>query len=265
MAESTSAPPSHLTEERARTAPDDGLDEAPPPYVDITGDRPPPFTRTPATRPAQPSTSTGPSPSINRQFPPTFNVYLSSNIISQRKFTLGEHKDHPFYAVTTHTGFSGNKDVVLHTGTSSSSAPLATAQFKTFSADIILTLPPLGSGAPADVRMKSGPWPTRSWFFAVEVATDTNLRKEPFAWRHSSGEGAKSIAGWCRGWKLVRTGSRDGNEVVAVFAAPPLSVTKKLAFQFVGAGETGEFGERWAVMAVISALGIWEKEKREGL
>jgi hypothetical protein len=25
---------------------------------------------------------------------------------------------------------------------------------------------------------------------------------------------------------------------------------------------TGEFGERWAVTAVISALGIWEKEKR---
>jgi hypothetical protein len=41
-----------------------------------------------------------------------------------------------------------------------------------------------------------------------------------------------------------------------------MSITKAVEFRFVGSGMTGEFGERWAVTAVISALGIWEKEKR---
>jgi hypothetical protein len=56
--------------------------------------------------------------------------------------------------------------------------------------------------------------------------------------------------------------SGEGNEVVAFFAVPVMSITKAVEFRFVGSGMTGEFGERWAVTAVISGLGIWKKEKR---
>lgn len=264
-------------------------EDAPPPYEDVGADAPPPIFHEQQTRPtdekpaqgeslapiAQASSSAPPPSNINRQFPPSFNIYLSSNILYQKRYALGEHKDTPLYAISVHTGLSGNPDVILRTGTSPSSAPLATALFKTFSSDMILAIPPLtASQPPTEIRMVAASWPTRSWSFAVEVTRpDGGLRREPFEWRHSSGDEVKTLSGWGTGWKLVHTGpgglgtgsgprSGEGNEVVALFAVPAMSITKAVEFRFVGSGMTGEFGERWAVTAVISALGIWEKEKR---
>lgn len=202
---------------------------------------------------------------VKRQFPPEFNLYNAS--IVGRSFQLGEHQNAPIYLVATHAGWSGQPAVVLHTSTSSKSPPLATANYKTFGSDATIVLPPLNPKlGPSEKLLKSGMF-IRTFSFSVEVPAgpDGQLRSESFEWRHSkSGDVATLGSVWGRGWKLVRMGGgvAAGSDVVAVFTAGPLSLTKKFCFKFVGAGEDGSLGERWAVMAVISAIAIWEKERR---
>ncbi|KAI0427852.1 hypothetical protein F5Y09DRAFT_314977 [Xylaria sp. FL1042] len=56
--------------------------------------------------------------------------------------------------------------------------------------------------------------------------------------------------------------SSDGKEVVAVCAGASMSVTKVLRFRFLGTGADGSLGARWAIMAVASALAIWNRDRR---
>ncbi|KAI1354207.1 hypothetical protein F5Y01DRAFT_274521 [Xylaria sp. FL0043] len=56
--------------------------------------------------------------------------------------------------------------------------------------------------------------------------------------------------------------SSDGKEVVAVCAGASLSVSKVLRFRFLGTGADGSLGARWAIMAVASALAIWNRDRR---
>ncbi|KAI0395957.1 hypothetical protein F5Y17DRAFT_421345 [Xylariaceae sp. FL0594] len=67
--------------------------------------------------------------------------------------------------------------------------------------------------------------------------------------------------------------SSDGREVVAVFAGagmstmPPSSsaqhgINKALRFRFLGTGADGSMGDRWAIMAVATALAIWNRDRR---
>ncbi|KAI1297356.1 hypothetical protein F5Y03DRAFT_369674 [Xylaria venustula] len=57
--------------------------------------------------------------------------------------------------------------------------------------------------------------------------------------------------------------SGGGKEVVAVCAGTGMSsVTKVLHFRFLGAGADGSLGDRWAIMAVASALTIWNRDRR---
>ncbi|KAI0401371.1 hypothetical protein F4802DRAFT_618957 [Xylaria palmicola] len=129
-------------------------------------------------------------------------------------------------------------------------------------------------------------------------------RRESFEWRHSSGVEVEALGGRHSGWKLVRlvntTGattttttsgknnktkaraknsdrasatddhnnapSSGGREVVAVWAAGPgLFAPEVLRFRFLGAGANGSLGERWAVMAVASALAVWHRDRRARL
>ncbi|KAI1428004.1 hypothetical protein F5Y12DRAFT_101602 [Xylaria sp. FL1777] len=57
--------------------------------------------------------------------------------------------------------------------------------------------------------------------------------------------------------------SSDGKEVVAVCAAASIAASRKvLRFRFLGSGADGSLGDRWAVMAVASALAIWNRDRR---
>lgn len=203
----------------------------------------------------------GPSASVNRQFPPEFNLY-SANILG-RTFNLGQHQHTPIYVVSIHTGWSGNPDVVLHTSTNVNSPPLATANFKTFTNDTIIKLPPLNPQSPPTETTLKGSIFMRTWSFSVEVpGPNGQLRREPFEWRHSRGEEVHTLGSvWGSGWKLVRQLGQT-KEVVAAFTEGTMSLSKKFCFKFTGAGQTGALGERWAVMAVITAMAIWEKNRR---
>ncbi|CAI4215541.1 unnamed protein product [Parascedosporium putredinis] len=54
--------------------------------------------------------------------------------------------------------------------------------------------------------------------------------------------------------------SREGAEIVAAWGPHGLSSSKAGMFEFIGTGASGMLGERWAVMAVISALTILDAE-----
>jgi len=214
---------------------------------------------------------------INRQFPPRFNIYRAGWGAS---FILGEHQDQPLYCVRSHTGWSGNPDVVLHNGPSESSPPLATANKETWSTSMTVELPPVRVGdwqaTSTTEYVTSQGMTSLRYTFEVEVGTGgasgaMKPLREAFEWRHSRGYEVHSLgAGAGPGYKLVRLSGRgaggtvagDGNEVVAVWADYGLSLSKVLCFGFLGSGATGELGERWAVMAVITALGIWDQQTK---
>lgn len=239
---------------------------------EVAPEAPPPYTPS-----ANVNNFAGPSSQlapVTHQFPPRFNLYSEGAFSSS--FTLGEHRHQPLYSVTLHTGFSGNPDVVLHAGLDKSSPPLATANSKTMSRHMTITLPPLlPSGAGAEERL-TGRVSGRTYTFDIEVGDDAG-RREPFEWRHSTGDAVRALGGQSNGWKLVRMGggagmgtsmggpaASDGNEVVAVWAPYVMSFSKAMCFGFLGSGASGVLGERWAVMAVITALGLWDLDRKNG-
>ncbi|KAJ2903500.1 hypothetical protein MKZ38_009722 [Zalerion maritima] len=222
---------------------------------------------------------------IPRQFPPIFHLYT---VPFSRTFHLGEHRDHPVYAVSTHSGWSGNPDVVLHTGTNKNDPLLAAAEVThTIPTTLTIHLPALpGSDQKATVEpLTAINGISRRYRFSLEVDPAGAVR-EDFEWRHSSGSAVKEYGCARQGWKLMRMSttlpgnsggfsspgspphklggytSSDGKEVVAVWTNVGVSMTKSWRFAFIGTGASGILGERWAVMAVMTSLLMWEQERR---
>jgi hypothetical protein len=86
--------------------------------------------------------------------------------------------------------------------------------------------------------------------FWVEVGVE-GLRREEFEWRmEARGEGEKGPR-----FTLVRLG---GGQAVAELVFTSAWSMKHIArLELVGAGLTGELGERWALMVVTTALGLY--------
>lgn len=119
----------------------------------------------------------------------------------------------------------------------------------------------------------------RSAWFGVEVGGEEKRRREEFEWRRSRGGEVKDLGGRLSyGWKLVRLASEadhgavegergyasDGKEVVAVMAHnASLTLTKGCKIEFMGSGLTGVLGERWEIMAVLTAVQLWQRDLQE--
>lgn len=247
--------------------------EPPPAYTDGGSTSQSPNSQGPPSYPSD----IKPSLKANQRFPPSFNAYYQWKFT--KTFHLGLTKDQPLYAVRTHTGWSGTPGIVLHNGPSDKDPPLAAAGNESrWSKHSVVILPPLpGSDAESSTEfMRTNvSWKTVTYPFTIEVGDENNLRRENFEWRQSRGEEIKELDKHSRGWKLVRLGSNasgpggergeralgatsDGKEVVAVWTwHSGWSLTKSFKFQFLGSGLTGELGDRWAVMAVVTALRTW--------
>lgn len=202
---------------------------------------------------------------INSDFPHHFFVYNASAF--GRSYMLGEHRNVPIYSITTHTGLSGQPDVVLHSGPNGSSPPLAGVDYSAFSRSATVELPPSAGSGHAITREPlkfSGFW-YGTYSFTIEVGQTGH--RESFEWRHSHGAEVNSLGGPISGWKLMRLASGGGSnkEVVAVWASIRMSITKEFSFCFLGIGATGALGKRWAVMAVITALRIWRESTTTAL
>ncbi|KAI0002852.1 hypothetical protein F4779DRAFT_112336 [Xylariaceae sp. FL0662B] len=219
-------------------------------------------------------------------FPPAWCLYRLQNF--RGVLMLGAPETGPLYAISQHSGWAGGPHIVLHNGPSEGLPALAAVIRRTSLREkSIVSLPPMpGSGAgPSQEKCRTRPWRLRVIFrFAVEVGADPHLwKREAFEWRRSSGDAVASlcIGGVTRGWKLVRLApgssapprsmsdpsvssaqtsnvSNDGHEVVAVWADTKGDLTQAMRFRFLGSGEAGTLGDRWAIMAVMTALHIFQ-------
>jgi hypothetical protein len=265
----------NLEESSHRT---EGLN-SPPPYTENAG------ANAISGRPTQNSSSLNAEqshlqPTIPRQFPPTFTIYFGS---FSSTYLIGEFKERPIYAMTTHTGLASKPPIVFHSGPDESFPPLATVEYHSFTRRFTVTLPSLpGSSSPSvneevDARSSSGMFPTYS--FSIEVGHPSKKR-EVFEWRHSSGDAVDALGGQPNGWKLVRleTGpppgaehgkfvpggfmTAEGNEIVCAWAMGSLGISASAKFAFYGTGASGLLGERWAILSVLSAMGLLIRQRR---
>jgi hypothetical protein len=210
-------------------------------------------------------------------FPPSFRIYHKKAFT--RTYLLGEEHGRPLYALTFHTGASGQPAVVLHVDADSSSPALATLDYEDLRSHMTIILPFAGEATEEtmDYRMT---FPYLTYFFSIDIGAFGGTR-ERFEWRHSSGDAVASLEGRKTGWKLVRVpedseksgedGSRvpvgtgyvtsDGGEVVAALAYVNGKGKETARFGFLGSGSTGSLGERWAIMAVMTALGIFQRDR----
>ncbi|KAI1179625.1 hypothetical protein F4777DRAFT_600420 [Nemania sp. FL0916] len=104
----------------------------------------------------------------------------------------------------------------------------------------------------------------------VRKYSTANLHALTHGLAHAHGNGLGYGYGYGPGYVRNPGYTSDGKEVVAVwapgggsvFAATTKDEALLLRFKFVGAGADGSLGERWAIMAVASALAIWHRERR---
>lgn len=263
--------------------PEDTLDpyhgEPPPSYAESTGQVPGPSSS--FRNPPNGEPSRVPQQEIPRQFPSAFNFYLQG--MTSRSFIIGEHQNQPRYVISLHSAFSQMAPIVLHSGPDESLPPIATVEWQVFGPSFDVSLPP-PPGSRAQAAEEKVDWTSRHYGFgvgcyqfAIEIG-GTGVR-EAFEWRHSTGDAVTSLGGHYSGWKLVRLSrgapgrqgnldfvggghlDSDGNEVVAAFTAATGSLTKVAKFQFMGTGDTGMLGERWAILSVISAFALFVRER----
>lgn len=189
------------------------------------------------------------------QFPPSFIVYSIS--LNNHHYILAETEHTPpLYAVSFHAGFHGvtGPDTELHSGPNESAPPLATAKRGHLlgdNASVKLGGPDGGDNLVKEVVNSTHNFPYPKYDFTIEVGKPGEpQQREQFEWQH---------IGMRKGWQLVRLST---GEVVAVFEWTALT-KKDLHFQFVGTGGTGLLGERWAIMAAITAIRAWDQVKRK--
>ncbi|KAI0395568.1 hypothetical protein F5Y17DRAFT_422820 [Xylariaceae sp. FL0594] len=213
------------------------------------------------------------------KFPPALNGYIQK--VFSTTLHLGPTKDSPLYAVRMHTGMTKNPEQVMHDGPSDKYPVLATANRVSMwkPSRTALTIA-ARDGVTHDeasecVEMEAHTsFKTKTFTFEADVGPGKETHRERFEWRPSHGAEIRELDGYKWGWKLVRVsnavagggGSRatraagsasDGSEVVAVWAHNGMSMTKALKFQFRGSALTGILGDRWATLAIISAVRIW--------
>ncbi|KAI2605570.1 hypothetical protein GGR54DRAFT_644324 [Hypoxylon sp. NC1633] len=191
--------------------------------------------------------------------PPSWNLYHTLSV--GRVLMLGPHEHEPLLAVSRHMGWwTGQPDIVLHRGPSDTLPPLAAGMGGVRGArHSIIVLPPMpGSMLDSSQELllrveEKADWPPQVRFrFVIEVGFDPNQwRREAFEWRHSHESS-----------QLEAPRSSDGCEIVAVWAYARLSMTKVLRFRFIGNGAAGVFGERWALMAAMTALRMYQRQQR---
>jgi hypothetical protein len=204
---------------------------------------------------------------------------------SLRDYNSDQHS----YELSFDNGWRGN--MTLHGGPSKYHPPLATVErtgeMHEYFAITLPALPPYQQRT--ELLHCPASWKQPWFWFAMEIGDGQHRRVERFEWRRSRGSEVRSIADQSRwghaGWKLLRMGdesndskdqkksgarmdgySSDQKEVVAVWAhaGTMKSARSKVGdFGYRGSGATGEFGQLWSIMAVMTCMCIWQKSKQE--
>lgn len=233
------------------------------------------------------------------RFPPTWNLYLIHGSF-HRAYMIGSHMEAPIYALSVHKGWK--KDfITLHNGIRRSHPLLASLEYNVLlkCRNALIAPPAIVVRHSSDVLaevLRATEGPNVSYEFKTPIPQiqhrpGIEQHKESFEWRFSRDDVVKSLKGMGFGFVLVRVSSQDyqyggrcwtppdkyesREEIVAVLAGsaqPQLwprggfrfrtPRSKLLKFQFLGSRTTGELGETWEFMAVMSALWIFKRMGR---
>ncbi|GFP59523.1 hypothetical protein TASIC1_0013021900 [Trichoderma asperellum] len=208
-------------------------------------------------------------------FPSTFELYYDPSW-KKFKMILGQAPSEPLYVFNLPEGWWG--DLIMYNGPTLEHPPLAAVRNtgKSGMGDAV-TLPPLGPGQEViDEKMsRRRKGLTDVFSFAAVVDTregeKTTRRVQRFEWVGSGRKEVKDLNEWTHGWKLRRVIASDAEdedesenelpagEILAVWADSSMSLKKAAKFQFLNSGATGELGEAWALMAVITFVRVWQR------
>ena len=205
----------------------------------------------------------------------------------------GEDEDKPVYVVQLNTSDLSNmkpvgyrRGVCLRNGLDEHDPVIGAAldasaiapMLFSFNSHSHILLPPLGeSTSPVRERMSASTAAGMgvTFRFSIEVGTE-KVRREDFEWRKIKRGGGHDS----EGYELFRvsststnTGSGNGGgssstsraesrnegDVLAIISWPKAWWVRKRDFtlKFRGAGLTGELGDRWSLMVVLTTLRIW--------
>ncbi|KUJ21143.1 uncharacterized protein LY89DRAFT_778759 [Mollisia scopiformis] len=187
------------------------------------------------------------------RFPQNFGFYHASGSFSDLVIASQKDDPNPLFYISTHGGFSSQPSVVLHSSRFSTSPPLATADFHSFSSTIDMSLYLPGSPNQISSMESSGAF-TYTRRFSARMPSGG---KEAFEWKNSQGVEVQSLHGRGHGKKCIRVAT---GEVVAAFTHPDMSRNKKGKMAFLG--DRAGLGEGFEVLCVMAMLAIMEKERR---
>lgn len=220
----------------------------------------------------------------HRPLPPVMNLYTNYSRLRTALSTLklcGETQNDFLYLVELHFGYTSRgplksgRGYYLRNGTSIKDPVLAATGDETggpfpatlVSSETSVLLPPLDTSKSQDLitevmhtSAKQGQGMCSR--FAVEVGVKGRQREE-FEWRKGEkGDGEKGPR-----FTLFRLGSASSSltqplggsgEIVAELTFTSAWSMKHIArLELKGAGTTGELGERWTLMVVTTALGLY--------
>lgn len=242
--------------------------------------------------PLDPSSQPGANHGI--EIPSSFKIYVRAFHRHPRAY-IAHHKREPLHALTYTYG-----DVTLHHGPQELSPPVAAYFHAGFwnprksPAHVRIACPEepaaaagLSGGGSVPLKYRKVTIENSSTFI-VDVPDPQGgsaLRPETFEWRPSYGPAIKAVAAlgegksqskiFHSGMKLVRLstdaghGGGDmatgGGEVVAVLYVGGMGHAKfstRGFFMFQGTGAQGILGETFRVVAVMTAVGMWDRKRR---
>ncbi|PTB62563.1 hypothetical protein BBK36DRAFT_1128735 [Trichoderma citrinoviride] len=211
---------------------------------------------------------------------------------SKLRLHLLNSSSEPVYTVNLPGGWWGS--LILYDGPTVEHPPLAAVRNTGKSGmGNLVTLPPLWPGEEVfeeKISRRNKGW-MDAWSFAVPVldraGEKATTRVERFEWVSSGGKEVKGLHEWGRGWKLRRVAGSQAaayadkawedekdegdaaayeyeklqadKEVLAVWADANGFSKRAAKFEFVNSGATGELGEAWRVMAVVSFVRVWQR------
>lgn len=217
------------------------------------------------------------------KFPRVFSLFRFG-----KTYKIGEREDHPLFAISLHKGWFDRPNLELHDGPEKKDAVIASVRHESDGFSVTSrTLSNNKEGAdPNEVTMvqtvASRP-DSRAYRFKHKVSKRWARSRETFEWRHGEGEAwdtwklmrmgaglssaARSIGGSREREKFTDDGSdydeEQEEEIVAVWTIHRAGSETTGKFEFVNSATLGRFGESFATLAIVTALGIWDDGRRD--
>lgn len=204
-----------------------------------------------------------------KPLPSSFNVYFKRSSKQIMFYHIGQTKDTPFFTIATHLDWSERRPLaVLYNGAFDSESDLSPkSQVAAVTRDSVVNPHTEITLFSSDITEHLEHHISQKQFtFSFNITHEKHTTRQLFQWRLSRGSSLKSLDGLSVVWTLVRFKGLDRRrspaslvaeepEVVATRSENLNWTSNKVAkFQFVGAGARGQYGDDWAVMAMMSAL-----------